>query len=786
MNKIFKWLLAIGGVIVLLLLIVAVVLPLTFDPNDYKDKIRETVKEETGRDMTIAGDIGWTVFPWLGLEVSGITLGNRQGFGDEPMLEVGEAGASVKIMPLFSKKVEIGKITLKDMSIRLSRKANGENNWQDLTDEASADSSSDNDNTAGRQGSDITSVRVSGVEISNANVRWDDAGQITELSNANLDVSGISDQQPFDVNGSFSVVLSDSELAGDVRFAGHVLPATGDSATQIEGLALNFEGQQGTSPELLDLNIEINANALFNEKADSIALNDFKFRLHNLNLTGALLASSVSTTPAAKGNLSATAFDLKKLMKNMGMEELTTGNPDALSKLSLTMEFAGSADEANLQDLQMQLDESNFTGHFKVRNFSSPNLDFDLAIDSINLDHYLPPSTEEANTQATPAQTGSTGAGNAGQAETDLSVDTFRGYSGGGSFRIGKLIIAGLTASNVSTKMTANTNGWRFFPTVADFYGGKNQIDIRIDASGDRPILSINEDLSGVQADGLLQDLTGKASRLLGTGALTLNMQTDLSNSSTIRSAMNGDMSLSVLDGAFVGFDVAETISQAKSLLGKQNKDSETLDNDAMTEFAKLGLSGLIRNGVLSSDDFDMSSTLMRATGKGQINLVNETIDYVIKPVLSENVRGEGKSTLGQLSGVAIPVKITGSLYEPNISVDYVGAIAGSQKAKIEEKKTELTNKLFDKLLGDGDKEKTATASETGQAESQNATTESATGSSDKDSQADPAEALLNSLFGSKKDKKKNRKKQAAEDNPDSNEPENEEPDTGEPGVNQQ
>src|SRR5680860_463475 len=120
MNKILKWLLAVLGVIVLLLIIAAVVLPLTFDPNDYKEEIQKVVKQETGRDMTIAGDIGWTVFPWLGLEVSDITIGNRQGFGNDPMLKVGQAGASVKIMPLFRKQIEIGKVSLKDVSVRLS------------------------------------------------------------------------------------------------------------------------------------------------------------------------------------------------------------------------------------------------------------------------------------------------------------------------------------------------------------------------------------------------------------------------------------------------------------------------------------------------------------------------------------------------------------------------------------------------------------------------------------------------------------------------------------------
>ena len=170
MNKLIKWILAGLGVVVVLLVITAVVLPRTVDPNNYKEEIRENILKETGRELTIGGDIQWTVFPWIGLGLSDVELGNRSGFGDRPMLKIGAAGLSVKLMPLLNRKVEIGKVTLTDVSAYLRQNADGTNNWEDISD-----SQSNTANTSSTGEGDFDAFVVSGIEISNANVTWDDA-----------------------------------------------------------------------------------------------------------------------------------------------------------------------------------------------------------------------------------------------------------------------------------------------------------------------------------------------------------------------------------------------------------------------------------------------------------------------------------------------------------------------------------------------------------------------------------------------------------------------------------
>jgi AsmA protein len=716
MNKFLKWILVAVGLVAALVIIAAVVLPMVIDPNNYKDEISAAVLKETGRELTIGGDIKWTVFPSIGLGLSDVRLGNRDGFGDEPMFDIGEAEVSVKLMPLFSKKLEIGKVNLSDVSIKLRRNVDGETNWQDLGD-SSADSTT---TTAGA--ADPDSFMISGVEISNANVSLNNVDQTTELKNFDLTASNIKLGQPFDLKGGFSIKLAEPELTGDVDFSGLIQTAANGKRFGIEGLQISFKGVEGSGADSVSLDAKILANTDIDLSQDKATLSDFSFALHDLLVSGDLDVTSLSTEPQFAGKLSVAEFNPKSFMQAMGMESPQTNKGTALTQLRADMSFAGSSNSANMQNLTLNLDDSLITGRFRVDDFELPKLAFDFEIDQLNLDDYSAPESTAVAGQASE-----------GAEASDLSVDDFRGFTGGGDFRIGKLIVSGLTATDVTTSMTSNGAGVRFYPVKADFYGGKHEGDIKIDAKGKQPILSANLGLSGVQAAGLLEDLTGTAS-LLGTGDLFLQIQSDVSNSRSSMQTLSGDMGMSILDGSIVGIDITKTLDLVSSALGQQKDVSGETGADQKTEFAELSMSGVFTQGIFNSSDLIMQSPLLRTTGKGSFNLVDETIDYVLEPVLTGD---SGVQSLDKLAGVAIPIRLSGNLYEPDYMVDIVAAIAASQKDLIDQKK----NELIDQLLGGKD------------------TAESETEDGEAKPEDDAVKSLLGGLLGGKKNKDEDKDK---------------------------
>ncbi|MCP4996519.1 MAG: AsmA family protein, partial [Gammaproteobacteria bacterium] len=132
MAKLFKIIGTIIGAVLLLLVAAAVILPLVVDPNDFKGEIVNQVKEQTGRDLKIAGDLNLSVFPWLGVKIDGVELSNAKGFGDGPFALVRHAAVRVKLKPQLKKELEVDTIGLDGVMLNLARNKSGASNWDDL------------------------------------------------------------------------------------------------------------------------------------------------------------------------------------------------------------------------------------------------------------------------------------------------------------------------------------------------------------------------------------------------------------------------------------------------------------------------------------------------------------------------------------------------------------------------------------------------------------------------------------------------------------------------------
>lgn len=119
------------------------------------------------------------------------------------------------------------------------------------------------------------------------------------------------------------------------------------------------------------------------------------------------------------------------------------------------------------------------------------------------------------------------------------------------------------------------------------------------------------------------------------------------------------------------------------------------------TDFSALDISGVIKNGVFSSDDLNLQAPLVRVGGKGDANLNNNTVDYTVTAKLVGTVEGQDAGTVGDLSGLLIPVRIKGPFSSPGIDVRYnellddaIDAEKAKLAAEVEKQKQELQQQL--------------------------------------------------------------------------------------------
>ncbi len=104
----------------LLLLLVALGFALThlFDPNDYKDEIRKIAHDKANLELTLNGDIGWSLFPWLGIELHEATLASAA-TPNEPFADLRMLGLSVRVLPLLRKQVQMSDIRVEGLNLTL-------------------------------------------------------------------------------------------------------------------------------------------------------------------------------------------------------------------------------------------------------------------------------------------------------------------------------------------------------------------------------------------------------------------------------------------------------------------------------------------------------------------------------------------------------------------------------------------------------------------------------------------------------------------------------------------
>ena len=106
-------------------------------------------------------------------------------------------------------------------------------------------------------------------------------------------------------------------------------------------------------------------------------------------------------------------------------------------------------------------------------------------------------------------------------------------------------------------------------------------------------------------------------------------------------------------------------------------------------------VSGTVKDGVINSDDLNISNPVMKITGAGSVDLAKETLDYRLKAKVHEAPPADATQDLGDLRGATIPLRIGGTLSEPKITVDVEDVIKEKAKDQIEEKVDEWKKKLF-------------------------------------------------------------------------------------------
>jgi AsmA protein len=232
--------LVVGGLLALFILL-AVALMLMFDPNDYKDSIIKTVKDQTGRELRIEGKLGWSFFPWIGIETGKLELGNAPGFGPEPFARLDGTGAKVKLLPLLRKQIVVDTVFLDGLKLNLAKNTAGKTNWDDLVKPSTTETPAEKTIPGKEPG--IGGISINKIDIRKADVTWKDLASNAQYAVRNLDfqTGKIVVGEPVDVQLAFDVESGKPPVSKHLDLKSRIKLDLEKQSLDITNLALAFD-----------------------------------------------------------------------------------------------------------------------------------------------------------------------------------------------------------------------------------------------------------------------------------------------------------------------------------------------------------------------------------------------------------------------------------------------------------------------------------------------------------------------------------------------------------------
>lgn len=458
--------------------------------------------------------------------------------------------------------------------------------------------------------------------------------------------------------------------------------ATGEALTgrvRISGLDASF-GLNGISGNAGELDIKEAKLDSTSKKGERVVKLNFASPL-SLNL---LMRSGAMS--ALRGDVNITDPGLPKgslQIPVIGSLTVDLLKDQATSKINAVLEggkFDLSADITKLSD--------------------TPQMKFALAVDTLDLDKLVPPvvaappkppadgKKDDGKPAPAPAP--------AAPPDDTINLSALVGPSVNGTLKVGKLVVRGLKADEVSAAVKLDKGKLDISNLAAGLYGGKLAGALSVDAAQGNQIAT-KMTLADIAIEPLLMDLA-KRNVLSGTGNLMLDLKTGGANVYAMKSGLAGALQVRLRDGAVKGVDLTQTLRDLKARFSPDaQNETVAADTSKQTQFSEMDADLAIAKGVATVKRLSFVSPLLRVTqgDPATIDFVKSELDVVARArVINPAANPDGKELI-DLKDVTISVHFKGPFDNPSYTLLWKDAIGGILKRSLE-------NKLKEAVSGKG------------------------------------------------------------------------------------
>ncbi|AZE70610.1 A/G-specific adenine glycosylase [Pseudomonas synxantha] len=722
----------------LLLIIVALGFALThlFDPNDYKEEIRQIARDKAHIELTLNGDIGWSLFPWLGLELHEASVATltapTQPFADLQML-----GLSVRVLPLLRREVQMSDVRVEGLNLRLNRDKQGHGNWEDIGKNV-PDATTEPPAAAPAPVEPVAETKpekppqpirldIDSLTINNARVEYNDEQTGKQFSAESIQLSAGAIHEGASIPLKLTAFLGSNqplmrvktELNGNLRIQRAL------KRYQFEDMRLSGEAT-GEPLQGKTVSFSTQGQLLVDLAANIAEWTNLKLSANQLRALGELKVNDLDKTPQISGALSVAQFDLAKFLDSIG-HPLPAMAPGSLSKVELVSRLKGTPTSVALENLNLKLDESTFSGRVAVEDFAKQSLRVQLKADTFNADNYLPAKSEAAKgaTAARQAEVQSSEAGamaaggstplpdapTKGAWSTDklLPLTRLRSLDINADLAFGQLTLSQLPIQNAALKASGIDGQLKLDSLSGGLYNGTFQANGTLDVRQDLPLLALQTKIKQVPVEKILQ-AQGKNPPVKGQVTLDSNLTGRGNSQKSLIDSLNGTASFVINNGVLLNANIEQQVCTGIALLNRKTLSSTPPGKD--TPFQELRGNLTFRNGVASNPDLKVRIPGLTVNGNGDVDLRVLGMDYRLGIIVEGDQREvpDPACQVGtNFQGIEVPLRCRGPLElgakACRLDKDGLGQVAlkaasNRLNEKLEEKLDKVNPKIKDALKG--------------------------------------------------------------------------------------
>ncbi|MCB1644281.1 MAG: AsmA family protein [Pseudomonadales bacterium] len=631
----------------------AALLVLLDNPELFRDRLSDTLREETGFELNINGGITWRYWPPVAINIEDVSI--TPAGSDVTLASVRNAAVDLELFPLLSGTVSVAGLNIDGLTVNAIVDENGLPNWSVAGSEApdTGDTGAADPGQSASGGGSGMALNIGEITISNALINYADkpAGADYQIDIETFSTGAVIYDQLTALN--FVLRLQDKVAGITANLAGEGQFSFGAGFTRYQFRDLQLQNRL-SMPDMPEQTLSLTLNGAADLDDGTARLEDTRFEVAGLQGSTRMSVSGLNETLTLDGNLSVSPFNANQVMKALGMPAIETANPQALSSISVTTRINGTLPTISLSDLQIGLDSSSIKGSASVTLGDILAAGFDLKLDQITVSDYLPPAATDAQAPVVAASTET-----APPVDSEvIPVDLLRQYALDGKFSIGSATYDTFTFNDISLAVK-NATGRLNVDFAAAGYEGKVNANINSTLSA-MPTTTAKFGIQGLN----ITQLTGFE---WITGIIALDAGLDFKGRmlSEVLDTLDGNNTFTITDGTL---DVTPVKSVATSIDNLRGKTSSVAEWPDKMPFKQLNGKLTLNDGIEANQQLNVQLENMSLAGTGGIDYWQSQLAYDIEVVMQETVDGQFR-VHPPIAGLKWPLHCEGAMTDSPVDL---------------------------------------------------------------------------------------------------------------------